>query len=149
MISIFSGQSSGNLTLKEFTEHIICVRILKFSGSLGGSVVEHVPLSQVMILGPRDWVPHQAPFIGPASPSACVSASLCLSWTNKIFLKRHLNYLSNPYFEECGKSLGIQFLETTKKELTWLIFVDTTRSSQIFLHPYLEQHVYKPLSRLP
>ena len=46
----------------------VCVR------GLGGSVVECLPLAQVMI--PRSWdqVPHQAP-----SPSAYVSASLCVS----------------------------------------------------------------------
>ena len=46
---------------------------------LGGSVVEHLPLAQVMIPGSWDRVPHQAPRREPASPSAYVSASLCLS----------------------------------------------------------------------
>ena len=31
----------------------------------------------------QDWVPHQAPFGEPASPSACVSASLCVILMNK------------------------------------------------------------------
>ena len=48
-------------------------------GRLGGSVVEHLPLAQGVILETRDWVPHQAPCVEPASPSACVSASLSVS----------------------------------------------------------------------
>ena len=45
-------------------------------GRLGGSVVEHLPLAQVMILGSWDRVPHWAPRGEPTSPSAYVSASL-------------------------------------------------------------------------
>ena len=37
------------------------------------------PAVQGMILETRDPVPHQAPCMEPASPSACVSASLSLS----------------------------------------------------------------------
>ena len=50
-------------------------------GRLGGSVVEHLPSAQVVIPGSWDRVPHRAPCREPASPSACVSASLsvCLS----------------------------------------------------------------------
>ena len=44
-------------------------------GRLGGSVVEHLPLANVMILGSWDQVPHQ----GPPRESAHVSASLSLS----------------------------------------------------------------------
>ena len=51
----------------------------KRSGCLGGSVLEHLPLAQGVILGSRDRVPHQAPCMEPASPSAHVSASLCVS----------------------------------------------------------------------
>ena len=54
-----------------------------FLGYLGGSVVEHLPSAQVMILGSWDQVPHRAPLREPASPSACVSASLCVSLMNK------------------------------------------------------------------
>ena len=36
------------------------------------------PLAQGMILGSQDSVPHQAPYVEPASPSASVSASLSL-----------------------------------------------------------------------
>ena len=48
-------------------------------GHLDGSVVEHLPLVQVRILGSWNWVPHQAPCGKPASLSACVSASLSVS----------------------------------------------------------------------
>ena len=49
------------------------------SGRLGGSVVERLPLAQSMIPESQDRVPHQAPRIEPASPSAYVSAPLSLS----------------------------------------------------------------------
>ena len=39
-------------------------------GRLGGSVVEHLPLAQVVIPGSWDGVCHQAPHRDPASPSA-------------------------------------------------------------------------------
>ena len=42
-------------------------------GHLSGSVVEHLPSAQVVILGSWDRVLHWAPCREPASPSACVS----------------------------------------------------------------------------
>ena len=48
-------------------------------GFLGGSVVERLPWTQGLILETQDRVPHQAPCREPASASACVSASLCVS----------------------------------------------------------------------
>ena len=48
-------------------------------GHLGGSVVERLPSAQSVIPTSWDRVPHQAPYMEPASPSACVSASLSLS----------------------------------------------------------------------
>ena len=45
--------------------------------------VEHLPLAQVMIQGTWDRVLHLAPHREPASLSACVSASLCVSLMNK------------------------------------------------------------------
>ena len=49
---------------------------IRFSqcGHLGGSLVERLPLAQGVVLGSRDQVPHWAPCMEPASPSACVSA---------------------------------------------------------------------------
>ena len=52
-------------------------------GHLGGSVVEHLPLAQMVILGSWDQVLHQAPHREPASPSAYVSATLSLSVMNR------------------------------------------------------------------
>ena len=49
-----------------------------FLGHLGGSVVERLPLAQVVIPGSWDQVLHWAPHGEPASPSPCVSASLCV-----------------------------------------------------------------------
>ena len=65
---------------------------VQMEGSLGGSAVEHLSLAQSMIPGSWDQVPHQAPCKEPASPSACVSASLSVSLMNKhnLFLKRQL-----------------------------------------------------------
>ena len=54
-------------------------------GHLGGSVVEHLPLAQVVILGSWDQVPHPASCREPASPSACVAASLYASLMNNNF----------------------------------------------------------------
>ena len=51
-------------------------------GHLDGSVVKHLPLAQVVILGSWDRVLHQAPLEEPASPSPCVSASLFVSLMN-------------------------------------------------------------------
>ena len=47
-------------------------------GHLGGSMVEHLPLAQIMILG--SWGPLQK---DPTSPSAYVSASLSMCLMNK------------------------------------------------------------------
>ena len=48
-------------------------------GRLGGSVVERLPSAQGVIQESVDRVPHRAPCMEPASPSACVSASLGVS----------------------------------------------------------------------
>ena len=48
-------------------------------GFLGGSAVWHLPSAQGLILETRDPVPHRVPCTEPASPSACVSASLSIS----------------------------------------------------------------------
>ena len=55
-------------------------------GRLGDSVVEHLPLAQVIIPDSRDCVPHQVPCMKPAfPPSAYVSASLSVFLMNKFF----------------------------------------------------------------
>ena len=52
-------------------------------GHLGGSAIELLPLAQGMIPEYWDRAPHQAACMEPASLSACVSASLSLSFMNK------------------------------------------------------------------
>ena len=58
-----------------------------FKSSSGGtwlaSMVEHLPLAQVVIPGSWDQVPHQDPHREPASPFAYASASLCVFLMNK------------------------------------------------------------------
>ena len=54
-----------------------------FVGRLHDSVVECLPLAQDMILRSWDGVLLWAPCREPASPSAYVSASLCVSLMNK------------------------------------------------------------------
>ena len=53
-------------------------------------MVKHPPLAQVMTLASWEESPALAPHRGPASPSAYVSASLCVSHgkINKIFKKQ-------------------------------------------------------------
>ena len=48
-------------------------------GCLGGSVVERLPLAQGVVLESPEQVPHRTPCTDSASPSDCVSVSLCLS----------------------------------------------------------------------
>ena len=50
---------------------------------LGGSAVKRLPSAQGVILEFPDQVPHGAPCVGPASTSACVSATLCVYLMNK------------------------------------------------------------------
>uniref|UniRef100_A0A8C0SBR3 Spermatosis associated 1 n=1 Tax=Canis lupus familiaris TaxID=9615 RepID=A0A8C0SBR3_CANLF len=51
-------------------------------GHLGGSVVEHLPSAQGVILGSQDRVPHRAPCMEPASPLP-LSLPLSMSLMNK------------------------------------------------------------------
>ena len=51
-------------------------------GHLGGSVVERLPLAQIMIPGSWDQFQHWAPHREPTSPSTYVSASLSVSLMN-------------------------------------------------------------------
>ena len=72
------NQTRWNKTVFEYL-HSLKLKINGKNGRLGGSVVECLPLAQGMILESWDPVPHQAPGRESASPSAYVSASLCLS----------------------------------------------------------------------
>ena len=58
--------------------HKIRISLLKKleQGCLGGSVVEHLPSAQVVILESQDRVLHWAPHREPAFPFAYVSVSL-------------------------------------------------------------------------
>ena len=56
---------------------------MELQGRLGGSEVQRLPLAQVVTPGSWDRVPLRAPRREPASPSACVSASLPVSRMNK------------------------------------------------------------------
>ena len=66
-----------------------CLGILwLFKGPMASLLISMYPAYNgegmlVVILESLDRVPHQAPCMKPASPSAFVSASVCLSWTNK------------------------------------------------------------------
>ena len=73
-----------------FKPRISCWSRNLLMGCLGGSVVERLPLAQGVIPGFWDRVLPLAPCREPAFPSACVSASLCLSWINKILKKKFL-----------------------------------------------------------
>ena len=53
---------------------------MQSQGHLGGSVIEHLPSAQGMILGSWDRDLHWAPCRKPVSPLACVSTSLCVSY---------------------------------------------------------------------
>ena len=60
-------------------------RFKRSGAHLGGSVVEHMPLVQVVVSRSYDQVPHWAPHKEPASLSVYVSASfpLFVSLMNK------------------------------------------------------------------
>ena len=60
-----------------------CLKKHRISGHLGGSVVERLPLAQVVILGSWDLVPHWVLRREPASSSACISTSLYVYFMNK------------------------------------------------------------------
>ena len=66
---------NANLTLKQD----LTVIKTKGGGSLGGAAVWRLPLARGTILEAWDRIPRRAPCMEPASPSACVSASLSLS----------------------------------------------------------------------
>ena len=67
------------LMITTTTTTTIIIIMEKREGCLDGSMVEHLPLAQVVISESWAQVPHQAPCVEPASPSDCVSASLSVS----------------------------------------------------------------------
>ena len=73
--------STPFLQSQNYSQHekFILKKKESLEGCLGGSVVECLPSAQGMIPGSWDRVPHRAPQREPASPSACVSAFLCVS----------------------------------------------------------------------
>ena len=73
MTSLAGGYETNKHSTEDFHEEIS-----DFKGSLGGSAVWHLPLAQGAVLESQDRVPRRAPYMEPASPSACVSASLSL-----------------------------------------------------------------------
>ena len=73
LIRTFLGESLTSI-LRQTGDMMIVIIVAQ--GRLGGSVVEHLPWAQVMIPGSQDQAPRWAPRREPASPSACVSASL-------------------------------------------------------------------------
>ena len=85
MYSLAMGSVPGDMTSIGHQPHPQGQSAQKTSlyGHPDGSVVECVPLAQVMILGSWDQFPHQAPLRKPASPSAYVSASFCVPLMNK------------------------------------------------------------------
>ena len=70
LVGVVQGNANQQATEPAFWEH------------LGGPVVEHLPLAQVLIPGSWDQVLHQAPWRKPLLPLP-VSASLCMSLMNK------------------------------------------------------------------
>ena len=73
----FKHEQQKSIAMKHHTK-----TVKKKWGSLGGSMLERLLSDQGMILETRNRVPHQAPCMEPASPSAsaCVSASLSVSY---------------------------------------------------------------------
>ena len=65
--------------LTEFKNFSPKKKKISVQGHLGGSVVEHLPLAQVMIPGSWDGVSHQAPQREPASLPVSLPLSLCVS----------------------------------------------------------------------
>ena len=63
--------------------HALMSNIMAKMGCLGASVVKCLPSTQGMIPESWDGVPYQVTCEKTASPSACVSASLCVSFMNK------------------------------------------------------------------
>ena len=79
MKSLVKGEETQNSDKMELNPWGRDRLSFSWGGALGGSVVQHLPLPQVVILEYWDRVLHQAPCRKPASSSPCVSTSLCVS----------------------------------------------------------------------
>ena len=77
---VYSGLEFG-IRLSSDLAKLFLDEIFEGLGRLPSPVVERLPLAQDVTLGSWDRVPHRAPCMEPASPSASVSASLspCVS----------------------------------------------------------------------
>ena len=71
---VFLVQSANFL----FFVHPFSPKFRSFLGHMGGSVVENLPLAQVVFLESWDPVPHQAPHGEPTSPSVSLLLSVSL-----------------------------------------------------------------------
>ena len=71
----FYSPRSWEIVMKDYREEMF----KNHRHGVPGWSFECLPLAQGVILVFRDQVPHRAPCMEPASPSAYVSASLCLS----------------------------------------------------------------------
>ena len=78
---------------------------------LGGLVP---PSAQGVILETWDRVPCRAPCMEPVSTSACVSASLCLSWINKYNPLKKKKEITEGYVLNLWR-------ETTKRDPTGIV----------------------------
>ena len=77
VLALTEGKGNKQRKKSHFGEYLIL-------GCLGGSLVEHMPYAQGVILESQDQVLHWAPYMETASPpsaydSAFLSASLCVS----------------------------------------------------------------------
>ena len=66
-------------------------------------MVERLPLAQGVVLESWDRVLHPAPCLEPASPSAGVSASLCVSLMNK-YINKSLKHTPTPHTQNSHTS---------------------------------------------
>ena len=85
-------------------------------GLPGGSAVGLLRSAQVVIPGSWDRVPHRAPHGEPASPSAYVSASLCVSREEIKSLKKKKK-ISFPPTAKVSKEVAV----STKRKLYFFL----------------------------
>ena len=78
--NVLEGNQSVHCNITVISHHIRNEKFFKMHsrGSLGGLVVQHLPLVRGVILESQDRVLCRAPSMEPVSPSACVSASMSI-----------------------------------------------------------------------